>query len=56
MLPEMEHDIITLSLTSNPGTQLGGPEEASRRAREGEGLQGQPGEEGQVLQGRLQGG
>ena len=56
MLPEMEHDKITLSLTSNPGTQQGVPEEASRRDRKGEGLQGEPGEEGQVLLGRLQGG
>ena len=56
MLLDIEHDNITLSLTSIPGTQPGGPEEASRQAGEGKSPQGEPGEEGRVLQGRHQGG
>ena len=49
---DIEHDNIMRSLTSIPGAQLRGAEEADRRPGEVQGQQGAPGEEGQGDQGR----
>ena len=53
---DIVHKNIMRSLTSTPGAQLRGAEEADCRPGEVQGQQGPPGEEGQGDQGGYQGG